>query len=102
MTPQDSGTEQFGITYEAAPVPGLSSRVERPSPASSRTTDGIWKVHIPDVAAGQWYFEQLFVNGRRAVRARTPNKFYSYMLDVQEEVLARGGPGNGQSAPARP
>ncbi|HCO94228.1 MAG TPA: hypothetical protein DIU00_09800, partial [Phycisphaerales bacterium] len=32
-----------------------------------------------DVAAGKWYFEQLFVNGRRAVRARMPNKFYNYM-----------------------
>ena len=24
---------------------------------------------VPEVAAGKWYFEQLFVNGRRAVRA---------------------------------
>ena len=54
-------------------------------------------MRIPEVAAGQWYFEQLFVNGRRAVRARTPNKFYYYMLDVQEEALdkssrAKAGP----------
>ncbi len=31
-------------------------------------------------AAGRWTFEQLFVNGRQAIRARTPNEFYHYML----------------------
>ena len=28
---------------------------------------------LPAVKADRWYFRQLFVNGRRAVRARTPN-----------------------------
>ena len=27
---------------------------------------------VPDVKSGQWYFNQLFVDGRRATRARTP------------------------------
>ena len=34
---------------------------------------------IADVAAGRRTFEQLFVNGRRAIRSRTPNQFYHYM-----------------------
>jgi len=51
---------------------------------------GLWRVHIPQVADGSWYFEQLFINGRRAVRARTPNKFYHYMVDVQERTLEQG------------
>jgi len=38
--------------------------------------DGLWTAKVPDVAAGKWYFEQLFVNDRRAMRARTPNKFW--------------------------
>ena len=29
--------------------------------------------NFPQVKAGQWFFRQLFVDGRRAVRARTPN-----------------------------
>jgi len=41
---------------------------------------GMWTTTLPDVAAGRWYFEQLWVNGRRAVRARTPARFYSYMV----------------------
>ena len=28
---------------------------------------------MPEVKAGQWYFRQLFVNGKRGIRARTPN-----------------------------
>ena len=35
---------------------------------------------MPEVKAGRWYFEQLWVNGERATRARTPNRFYYYMV----------------------
>ncbi len=31
-----------------------------------------WVTNIPEVAAGSWYFKQLFVNGKRAVRSRFP------------------------------
>jgi hypothetical protein len=31
-----------------------------------------WTLDLPDVAAGHWYFRSLFVNGRRAPRARWP------------------------------
>jgi len=41
----------------------------------------------PGVKASQWYFEQLWVNGQRATRARTPNKFYYYMLRKLERGL---------------
>ena len=33
--------------------------------------DGIWRVKVPEGMT----FEQLWVNGRRAVRAKSPNKF---------------------------
>ena len=90
LTPQDSGTEQFGVTYEAAPGARPIFTGGRAITGFQPDPDGTWKVRIPEVASGQWYFEQLFVNGRRAVRARSPNKFYYYMLDVQEEVLEKG------------
>ncbi|HQI28528.1 MAG TPA: right-handed parallel beta-helix repeat-containing protein, partial [Sedimentisphaerales bacterium] len=47
---------------------------------------------------GSWYFDQLFVDGRRATRARSPNKFYYYMLDVQEETLVKGSGNRPQRA----
>ena len=76
--PEDSGTPDFPIAYEAArkakPVftGGRRIRGLRAGP------DGLWTAQIPEVKAGKWHFEQLFVNGRRAVRARSPNKFYFY------------------------
>src|ERR1019366_8510073 len=54
-------------------------------------TNGFWQTQLPDVAAGHWYFEQLWVNGSRATRARTPNQFRNYLLDVQEEPLGNAG-----------
>ena len=37
-------------------------------------TAAVWEVNLPDVREGRWYFNQLFVNGVRAQRARTPNE----------------------------
>jgi parallel beta-helix repeat protein len=34
---------------------------------------------VPDVKNGQWYFHQLFVNGIRRTRARSPNKGFYYV-----------------------
>jgi len=91
LTPGDSGGPGWTITYEAAPgakpvfTGGRRIRRFRPGP------NGIWQARIPDVKNGNWYFEQLFVNGRRATRARTPNKWYHYMGPTAE-VPVEGQP----------
>jgi len=89
----DSGTQQSPVVYEAAenasPVFSGGRVIDGLRPDS----DGIWKTHIKEVADGNWYFEQLFVDGKRAVRARTPNKFYFYMQTVKEEKLQAATPG---------
>ncbi|HUS36515.1 MAG TPA: right-handed parallel beta-helix repeat-containing protein, partial [Verrucomicrobiae bacterium] len=36
----------------------------------------LWELEIPDVKESKWYFRQLFVNGQRRQRARTPNSGY--------------------------
>lgn len=75
--PEDSGTPDCPITYEAYPGerPVLSGGVRIPGwkkpPAGS-----IWTVEIPEVREGKWYFYQLFVGGQRRLRARTPNQGY--------------------------
>ena len=85
LEPQDSGTAEFPISYEAAPgaVPVFSGG--RPVTGWERADAGLWSAKVPGVKENQWYFEQLWVNGRRAIRAKTPNKFFSYMLDVRED-----------------
>ncbi len=80
LTPDDSGTPTCPISYEAAPGAKPCFSGGRPITGFKKGEDGVWTAHLPEVAAGNWYFEQLWVNGRRAVRARSPNKFYHYVL----------------------
>ncbi len=80
LTPQDSGTAECPIRYEAAPGAKPVFTGGRVITGFRPAGGGLWAARVADVAAGKWYFEQLWVNGRRATRARSPNKFYYYML----------------------
>src|ERR1019366_1312655 len=75
LEPQDSGTAEAPVLYAAFP---------REQPVFSgghavtgfRQTGNLWETIIPDVKEGRWYFRQLFVNGQRRQRARSPNSGY--------------------------
>ena len=80
LGPQDSGTAEHGVTY--ASFPG-----ERPILSGGRVItgwqphrDGIWK------ASTSLEFRQLYVNGKRAVRARTPNLPDYYRLKTWDQA----------------
>lgn len=88
FTPHDSGTLKAPITYEAYPgeAPVLSggravtrwarfSGSTSPSPAR----DHLWVGALADVRNSHWYFHQLFVDGMRRTRARSPNKGFYYV-----------------------
>jgi hypothetical protein len=87
LQPEDSGTKQAPVTYQAAPGARPVFTGGRLIGGWQAGPNGVWQTRVPQVAAGEWYFEQLFVNGRRATRARSPNTFYFYIQDVQQEVL---------------
>ncbi|MBM3999794.1 MAG: right-handed parallel beta-helix repeat-containing protein [Planctomycetes bacterium] len=96
LTPEDSGTADAPIRYEAA-------RGAKPRFSGGRAIrgftidgDGAWSVRLPDVAEGRWYFEQLWVNGRRAVRARSPNRFHFHVQAPVRSGIdpATGAPGD--------
>lgn len=89
--PQDAGTPEAPIRYEAAPGARPVFSGGRVLSGWKRMENGLWTLKIPEVAAGKWCFEQLFVDGRRATRARSPNKFYYHIQDVQQTVLDEGG-----------
>ncbi len=99
LSPEDTGSAQSPITYEAAssarPVFTGGRIIHGWQPGSN----GLWQAHLAEVASGHWYFEQLWVNGRRAQRARTPNKFWFYLRDVKEEIL--GAPDGRRAKEAR-
>lgn len=71
--PEDGGTAEVAVTYAAAtgarPVLSGGRRIT----GWRRGEDGIWTTRVQGVREGTWYFRQLWVNGRRAVRARRPN-----------------------------
>jgi len=74
LTDVDSGTNKAPITYSAY-------QNERPVISGGKRITGwrkskrgeIWEAEISEVRNGKWYFRQLFVNGIRRQRARTPN-----------------------------
>ncbi|MBI5386758.1 MAG: right-handed parallel beta-helix repeat-containing protein [Verrucomicrobia bacterium] len=72
---QDSGTADAPVVYAAF-------ENERPVFSGGRVlTDfqrrgNLWEASLPEVKAGRWHFRQLFVNGQRRTRARSPNDGY--------------------------
>lgn len=87
---EDSGTEAAPVTYRAADgeTPVLSGG--RAITGWRPGENGVWTASVPEAAAGKWPFRQLFVNGRRAVRARTPNKSdKDYCWRVQGATLTK-------------
>ncbi|HSI33216.1 MAG: right-handed parallel beta-helix repeat-containing protein [Phycisphaerae bacterium] len=104
--PQDSGTAEFPIVYQSLPTPEAepkaTPRIDFPVifSAGKRLAkftpqpDGLWTLHLPEVKERKWYFEQLWINGQRATRARTPNKFYHHLAGP---VVSGVNPLTGQS-----
>jgi hypothetical protein len=71
--PEDSGTEKYSITYAASSGEEVVLSGGEKIAGWRKGPSAIWTTEVPAVKAGQWYFRQLFVNGKRATRARTPN-----------------------------
>ncbi len=73
--PEDTGTPDAPVTYTAAkgakPVFTGGKRL----PPFEVGADGVWRTRVDPA----FRFEQLYVNGRRAIRARSPNAFYYSM-----------------------
>ncbi len=81
---RDGGTAEAPLRYEGPADGSALISGGRELPPFQLSDDGLWMTHVPEVAAGRWYFEQLWVGDRRATRACAPNAFFSYMLDVEE------------------
>lgn len=80
FTPDDSGTPEAPIEYAAAPGENPVFSGGRALTGFRADGSGAWTLQVPDVRDGKWAFEQLWVNGRRAVRSRLPAKFYYYAI----------------------
>ena len=73
--PEDSGAAGAPVRYAAAHGARPLFFGGRRLPRFQAGADGVWRVQLDPALR----FEQLYINGRRAVRARSPNRFYHYM-----------------------
>lgn len=74
LLPEDSGLTMAGLSKEK-PVLSGGRRITGWK-QTERDGKKLWVAEIPEVGAGKWFFRELWVNHRRAVRARYPNKGY--------------------------
>lgn len=87
---QDGGTRDCPITYMAYPG-------EKPILSGGRIVTG-WKPYqgkilqcdLPGAKGGKWKFRQLFFNGKRQIRARTPNDGWFSVEGPAEEGSSTG------------
>jgi hypothetical protein len=71
--PEDSGSESARITYAAYPGETVTITGGRGISGWKAAEGDRWTVELPEVAAGTWYFRQLFADGARLPRGRFPN-----------------------------
>ncbi len=90
LTTDDSGTPASPLVFKAEPGTKAVFRGGIQVSGFEKVSDTFWRAFIPQVAYYDSYFEQLYVNGRRAVRARSPNDGFFRVGNVTETVLEKG------------
>ncbi len=68
------GPADGGVTWRAAAPGQATISGGRELNGWRVNADGSWAMTIPEVVNGELFFRELFINGRRAIRARTPNE----------------------------
>ena len=87
----DSGTESSPLIFKAEEGGKAIFRGAVQVTGFEKVNDKLWRAFIPQVAWYDSYFEQLYINGRRAIRARTPNNSFNFVKKVEETVVEKGG-----------
>lgn len=74
LLPEDSGTEEFPITWKALPGAKVIWSGGLAIPRRwEKQADGIWQVDLAGIGPKDWNPRLLFVNEKAATRARFPN-----------------------------
>lgn len=93
FSPEDSGTADAPVTYRGRGADRSRLCGGRVITGWQVQPDGRWLADIPCDASGTpAYFETLFVNGRRAPRARHPNRGFFNPAAVQQTILTNTSP----------
>ena len=86
LTAEDATQIEFVAMTDEKPVFYGGIEVGGWKPAGN----GVWKTHVQETSRYGFYFEQFYVDGKRAVRARTPNKDWSFVTGSSEIIRDRG------------
>ena len=86
FTPQDGGTAACPVTWQGDGGRPLLSGARVITGWTKGTINGCpcWQTVLPEVVTGRWWFTQLFVNGRRRLRARLPRQGFYRFTGVPE------------------
>jgi len=90
LTSEDSGTPEHPVAYKAM-------EGENPVFSGGRTVKGfkvndkgIWEADVSNIISDTLQFGQLYINGKRATLARTPNSGFLKTESVREVVFKKG------------
>jgi hypothetical protein len=90
LTPDDSPSSSYPLIFKAEEGNKVIFRGGMKISGFQKVNENLWKVFIPEVSKYGWYFEQLYVNDRRAIRAKTPNEGIYFVKQVLETVAEMG------------
>lgn len=90
LTLEDSGSEQYPIVYQAEKGANPVFSGGKIIKGFSVNANGVWQVKIPESVYYKWEFDQLYVNGQRAILARTPNKGFLELKKVTQNIWKQG------------
>ncbi len=90
LNEQDSGTENFPVTFMAGEGANPVFNGGIPITKWEKVSEKLWKAKVPEVNRYGFYFEQLFVNGKFATRAKSPNTGFYFLKDVDETIIHKG------------
>ncbi len=86
LRPEDGGTKNNSIIYKAAkgakPIFSGGKKIT----GFKVNINGVWEAKIPECAYYKWRFDQLYVNGKRATLARTPNKGFLKIGEIKQNI----------------
>lgn len=90
LTVEDSGTADSPLVIRSDDGARVVFNGGYELKGFEKVNDKLWRCFIPQVAWNNSYFEQLYVNGERAIRARTPDSGFLTVKNVKETIIERG------------
>lgn len=84
------GPEDSQVTWEAAPGAQPVFTAGEKITGWKEVEKGLWKADIPEAKSGKRTFIQLWINGRRAILARTPNRGFFNIAEAAGKTVFPG------------